>query len=307
MIISASRRTDIPAFYSEWFMNRLKEGYVLIPNPRNPNRIGRVNLSPDNVDCIVFWTKNPSPLLEKLYQIDHMGYSYYIQFTLTPYDQMIETHLPPKSELLQTFIKMSEQIGNLRSVWRYDPIIIDADHSISWHIGKFTQMCHTLHLYTERCILSFLDLYRNMNSKFRTIEKNEMHEIASAFSQIAKQYGISLYTCSEEIDLSEYGIEHSSCIDKPLIEKITSYRLDIKKDKNQRTTCGCIESIDIGVYDTCTHGCTYCYANSSQKMISRQIAAYISNAPMLTGFPVGNEIITDRTSSSNKIRQTDLF
>lgn len=307
MIISASRRTDIPAYYAEWFINRLKEGYALIPNPRNPNRLGRVNLSPENVDCIAFWTKNPTAMLDKLWQLDSMGYSYYIQFTLTPYDKTIETNLPPKTDLLRAFLEMSKQIGTRRSVWRYDPVIVDIKHGVDWHIKHFAEMCESLHTHTERCVLSFVDPYKSLNNKYRILTHDEMIGIASGFSKIANKYGIALYTCAEEIDLSQYGIKHSACVEQRLIEKIIGSRITAKKDTNQRTACCCIESVDIGAYDTCPHGCTYCYASSSQKNVLRRMAAHDPQAPMLTGYPRGDEIITDRTTPSQIINQLNMF
>lgn len=307
MIISASRRTDIPAFYSEWFMNRLKEGYALIPNPRNSNRLGQVNLSPQNVDCIAFWTKNPTAMLGRLSELDAMGYAYYIQFTLTPYGADVEPHLPSKAELLRIFIQMSEQIGALRSVWRYDPVVIDDKHSVDWHFERFSEMCETLRTHTERCILSFVDPYKSLNDKFRAMTNDEMLEIASGFSRIADKYGIALFTCAEVIDLSRYGIRHSACVDQDLIERIIGYRIAAKKDANQRAACCCIESVDIGAYDTCPHGCTYCYATSSPKTVLCRVSEHDPHAPMLTGYPRGDEIITERTMPSQKVVQLSLF
>ena len=308
MIISVSRRTDIPALYSEWFMNRLKEGYLLIPYPRNANRIGRVQLSPNNVDCIAFWTKNPAPMLKKLSLLNAMGYAaYYIQFTLTPYDKSVESGLPPKAELLETFMEMSRRIGKKRSIWRYDPVFIDGNHSINWHIAKFSEMCKKLQGYTEHCAISFIDVYRNIASSFRAMTQTEIKAIAEAFSHIAGQCGISLYTCSEEIDLLEYGIGHNACVDKDLIEQIIGYEIKAKRDVNQRSACKCIESVDIGAYDTCSHGCAYCYATSSKKTVLRNVAEHNPNAPMITGFPRGDEIISERTTESQKIEQISLF
>ncbi len=307
MIISASRRTDIPAFYSEWFMNRLAEGYVLIPNPRNPNRLGRVKLTPENVDCIAFWTKNPIPMFERFPMLDSMGYSYYMQFTLTAYDNTIETNLPPKAELLQAFIEMSKQIGACRSIWRYDPIIIDIKHPVEWHIDQFTAMCERLQSYMERCVISFVDPYKSLNNRYRALTNGEMIAIASGFAEIADKYGITLYTCAEEIELSQYGIKHGSCIDQQLIEKIIGSRIAAKNDANQRTACRCIESIDIGAYDTCSHGCVYCYATSSAKTVLRRMGAHDPHSPMIAGYPKGDEIITERTVSSQKINQLSLF
>lgn len=307
MIISASRRTDIPAFYSEWFMNRLKEGYALIPNPRNPNRLGRVALSPENVDCIVFWTKNPANMLGRLSELDAMGYAYYVQFTLTPYDRSMEPNLPSKAELLRTFIEMADQIGALRSVWRYDPVVVDDKHGVGWHVEQFSAICGKLRTYTERCILSFVDPYKSLCDRHRALTDDEMIGIASGFSKIARRCGIALYTCAEEIDLSRYGIGHSACIDQKLIEKTAGYRITAKKDANQRAACRCIESVDIGAYDTCPHGCTYCYATSSPKTVLRRVNEHDPRAPMLTGCPKGDEIVTDRTTPSQKVTQLSLF
>lgn len=307
MIISASRRTDIPAFYSDWFINRLTEGYALIPNPRNPNRLGRVELSPQNVDCISFWTKNPIPMFDKFSSLTAKGYAFYIQFSLTPYENAIEVNLPPKAELLQAFIKMSKEIGAKRSVWRYDPIIIDERHSVCWHLKQFSAICGRLQGYTERCVISFVDPYKSLFNKYRALSSNEMIMVASGISEIANSHGITLYTCAEEVDLTQFGIRHGSCIDKQLIEEIIGQRIAAKIDANQRASCCCIESVDIGAYDTCSHGCTYCYATSSMNTVIRRMAAHDPSAPMLTGYPKGNEIITNRTTSSQIINQLSLF
>ncbi len=307
MIISASRRTDIPAFYSEWFMNRLREGYTLVPNPRNPSRLGKVNLLPDIVDCIVFWTKNPRPMFDKMDELDRMGYSYYIQFTLTPYDKSIEKYLPPKEKLIDTFVEMSQRISRKRSVWRYDPIIIDERFSVQWHIEQFAIMCEKLHRYTNCCILSFVDPYKSIGDRFRGLTNNEIYAVAAGISKIAKAHAISLFTCAEKIDLSKYGIQHGACINQSLIEQIIGSPIKAKNDTNQRTDCCCIEAVDIGAYDTCPHGCAYCYATSSKKMMEHFVATHDPLAPMIIGYPRGDEIITDRTTVSQKINQISMF
>ena len=307
MIISASRRTDIPAFYSDWFMGRLKEGYALVPNPRNPGRIGRVAISPQNVDCIVFWTKNPLPMLGRFGALDNMGYAHYTQFTLTPYGTDIEPLLPPKSSLLQAFTDMAALVGKQRCVWRYDPIFIDDKRSVAWHLAMFSKMCKKLENCTERCVLSFIDPYRHIGKSFRAMTTDEIHAIASGFSEIAAKHGIALFTCSEEIDLSDYEIGHSACIDQTLIEKIIGCSIKAKTDANQRAACCCVESVDLGAYDTCPHGCTYCYATFSRKTVLRRVQAHDPAAPMITGWPNGSEIITDRTTTSQKIAQISLL
>ena len=307
MMISASRRTDIPAFYSEWFFNRLREGQVLAPNPYDPGRLGYVELSPKNVDCIVLWTKNPVPMLDKFRKLDDMGYRYCVHFTLTPYGKDIERNLPPKPKLLQAFREMSERIGIERSVWRYDPILVDAEHSVEWHLDRFGRMCDVLHDRTERCFLSFVDPYKGLDDRFRALTENEMKDIASGFSDIAKAHDIKLFTCAEKADLSQYGIEHGACIDQRLIERIVGYRITAKKDADQRTECRCIESVDIGAYDTCAHGCSYCYAVSNGDTAMRRMAAHDVDSPVITGHPRGDETITDRTKGPQRDEQTDLL
>ena len=307
MIISASRRTDIPALYSEWFLNRLEDGFVMVPNPRVPKCVGRVELSPDNVDCIVFWTKNPAPMLDKLDRIEAMRYAFYFQFTLTPYGKTIERNLPPKTDLIDVFAELSQRLRPERLVWRYDPILLDSDHSIQWHLNGFYELCEKLHPFTRRCVLSFIDPYKHIAGHFQEMRHEEMIAVASGFSKIAKEYSLALFACAEETDLMEYGIGHSSCIDPELIEQILGYGIRAKKDIAQRPACACIESVDIGVYDTCTNDCAYCYATTNPNTVLRRFWNHVPDAPMLTGYPTGDEIITDRTTKSQKLNQLLLF
>ena len=307
MIISASRRTDIPAFYSEWLLNRLEAGYTIVPNPRNACLLERVTLSPFLVDCIVFWSKNPRPMINKLKKIEDMGYFFYFLFSLLPYDRTIETNLPPKSDLLNTFADLSRLIGADRVIWRYDPIIVDEVHTADWHLKQFRLLCESLSQFTRQCIISFVDPYKRISTDFRAINREEVFSIASRFSKIAEYYNLSLFTCAEEIDLSIYNIEHSSCIDKKLIEKIIGCTIVVNQDTRQRPACRCIKSVEIGVYDTCINGCRYCYATSNTDLASNRIQKHDPKAPMLTGYPSGCEIISDVTVPSQKDRQLNLF
>lgn len=307
MIITASRRTDIPAFYSEWFVNRLKAGYVLVPNPRNPERMGRVELSPKIVDCIVFWTKNPAPMFGRLKDIERLGYPFITHFTLTPYDGTVERGLPPKEKLLATLMELAKRTSPSHIVWRYDPVIVNAKFSVDWHLERFTRLCERLGPHVHRCILSFVDPYKSIEKYFRAMTPEEMTGIAAGFSRIAQSHGISLSTCAEEIALEEYGIPHGACVDKKHLEQITGSRLEVKTDANQRAACLCAEAVDVGAYDTCPHGCTYCYAVSSRATAARHLSGHDPAAPMLTGYPTGAEIVTDRTTKSHKVDQLYLF
>ncbi len=307
MIVTASRRTDIPAFYSAWFLNRLKAGHVLVPNPRNPQRLGRVELSPRIVDCIVFWSKNPAPMFERLGEIESLGYPFIVHFTLTPYGRDIESGLPPKNTLLETFIELARRIGPQRVVWRYDPIIVDGRFSAAWHTERFDALCGVLHPHAHRCMVSFVDPYKSIAGSFRAVIREEMRAVAAGLSRVAGGYGIALSTCAEEADLDEFGIGHGACVDKKHIEQVIGARLDVKTDMNQREMCLCAEAVDVGAYNTCPHGCRYCYAVSSPGAAARGLAAHDPSAPMLTGRPTGAEIVTDRTKGSHKAVQLYLL
>lgn len=277
MIISASRRTDIPRYYSEWFLKRLREGFVLVRNPRNPHKISKLFLSPDAVDCIVFWTKDPERMLPKLGELENRDF--YFQFTLTPYGREIEPGMAEKRRILETFRTLAARVGSERVVWRYDPILLGAGYTVERHEEAFAQMARALSGSTDTCVISFLDFYRNIRSAFarmglRPVERAEMESIAASFSRTAHSFGMRVEACAESVSLERFGVERASCIDKDRIERITGYALDARKDKNQRGLCGCVESIDIGAYNTCPAMCRYCYANYSPGAVRGNVSRH---------------------------------
>ena len=206
MILSVSRRTDIPAFYSKCFFNGLKEGYFLVKNPMNAYQISRVEINPSVIDCIVFWTKNPKPMLK---QLDHLkGYNYYFQFTLTPYDKSLEPNVPRKKYIIDTFVELSERIGKEKVIWRYDPIILTDIYTKEYHYKWFEYLADKLCDYTDKCVISFLDLYKKTERNLKEIEvkpllKGDMEEMADRLSTIASKYNLILESCSEEISLEK--------------------------------------------------------------------------------------------------------
>ncbi len=312
MIISATRRTDIPSYYGEWFVNRLKDEYVLIQNPYNANRYSKAILTRDTVDIIVFWTKNPQPFLKHLQVIEEMGYPYYFQFTLTPYGKETEKGLPDKEDLINTFISLSERIGKKRVVWRYDPIIISDIYTIDYHTKRFSYMAKRLSKYTERCVISFVDSYKNVTSRMgqnfdNKMTKQNIFKIVEIFSKVSKEHNIEIFTCAEEINLEQFGVRHGACIDKELIEQILGSKVTAKKDKNQRKECGCTYSIDIGTYNCCANGCSYCYALTNEKTSLLNMRKHNPNSPVLIGEVDPNAIITDRDSVSIIESQMSLF
>lgn len=292
MIISASRRTDIPCYYCDWFFDRIKEGYCLVRNPFNSHQVSKIDLSTDVVDCIVFWTKDVSPMIDKLYLIK--DYKYYFQFTINSYGEDIENVISKRKEkIIYSFKRLSDKIGNEKVLWRYDPIILSDKYSIDYHKKHFEYLIKELHNYTKKCIISFVDIYKKIENKIKdiNIKKDDEHifELSSFISDIAKYYNITVEACCEDLP----NIGKSKCIDENLISKIVGYNIKAKKDKNQRLNCGCVESIDIGAYNTCLSDCIYCYANSNKK-------SNITNSPILGSNVNDLDIVTERKCYSLK-------
>ncbi len=311
MILSVSRRTDIPAYYSEWFFERLKEGFVYTRNPMNPKQISRLELSPETVDCIVFWTKNPEPMLDRLSEL--APYPYYFQFTLTSYGTDIEANVPHKREvMIPVFQRLSETIGSKRVIWRYDPILFTKRYTPEYHMKAFRQMAEALRGYTEKCVISFVDMYAKNKKNMQALgvyelSKTELEAFAKELCDIARENGMMMASCAEQIDLAHCGIAHNACIDKALIEEIIGCKLKGARDKNQRSECGCMESIDIGTYHTCGNGCVYCYANHSEAQVKENLRKYDVNSKILCGMIGEEDKVTERKLTSMKVEQFSLF
>jgi protein-arginine kinase activator protein McsA len=288
----------------KWFINRLKAGFVYIKNPMNANQVSRVELNTGVVDCIVFWSKNPEPLVEKLDFIDELGYKYYFQFSITPYNSDIETGLVNKRRIIETFIRLSDKIGKEKVVWRYDPIILNDQFPIEFHIDSFYKMAGRLSEYADECIISFVDPYKKTNKYniIRDITESEMKIIADEFSKIAAEKAMIIKTCAEGIDLSKYNIQHASCIDRNRIESIIGAPLHnkVKKD-GQRKNCGCIECIDVGAYNTCKNGCLYCYATFNQELADKNYNNHFPDSPLLVGHSEGIKVTERKVKSLKEI------
>lgn len=279
IIISASRATDIPAFYGNNFIESLKKGYTIWKNPFNGKEI---YVSFQNTRVFVFWTKNPKSLIPYLDFLNEKNYNYYFQFTLNDYDKTLEKYIPPLQDRIETFIELSQKIGKEKVIWRFDPYILTKEIGVEELLNKTENIASEISNYTEKLVFSFADISsynkvkRNMrNIDYREFSECEMFEIAEGLQKIGKSYNIEISSCSEEIELEKFGISHNKCIDDKLLLKLfpedkllSDFLLQNKnlKDKGQRKNCGCIASKDIGTYNTCTHGCVYCYANSSLKI-----------------------------------------
>ena len=311
MIISVSRRTDIPAFYADWFYNRLRAGYVLVRNPMNLHSVSKVRLTADVVDAFVFWTKNPLPMARRLDEL--AAYSYYFQFTLTGYEADIEPGVPDKRRVLvPAFKDLAVRIGKKRVIWRYDPIFFSKKYTAEWHLACFEALAAELNNSTERCVISFMDSYRNTKRNAQQLDavetgSEELYDFAGQLARIAAKYGLKLQTCAESMDLMALGITPSACIDKALLEDIGGFKLDVKKDANQRAECCCAASIDIGSYNTCPGVCLYCYANYNAPLVQTNIAAHNKTSPLMSGTLTPQDVVTERKMKSCKIMIDSLF
>ena len=307
MILSVSRRTDIPSYYSDWFFNRIKEGFVYVRNPMNPHQVSKIVLTPEVVDCIVFWTKNPKPMLKRLDELKE--YNYYFQFTLTGYRRDIESNIPHKKDkMIPTFQELSERIGAEKVIWRYDPILFTDKYTPEYHLKAFEQIATALKGYTEKCVISFVDEYTKTKRNMEAIgvfelKPPQLQTFAKKIAEIARSNGMKIASCAESIDLEACGITRNSCIDKELIERIIGCRLNVNKDKNQRPTCGCVESVEIGTYNTCKNGCKYCYANYSAESVLKNCSKYDPQSPILCGVLGKYDKITERKAISQKVNQ----
>ena len=310
MIISASRRTDIPSYYSDWFFRRISEGYVLVRNPMNNRQVSRVKLSADTLDGIVLWTKNPLPMIGRLRELK---VPFYFQFTLNSYAKDVEPHIPSKNDvIIPAFQKLSRLIGRERVVWRYDPILLNDTYTVGYHLKYFALLARKLRDYTESCTFSFIDFYRNTrnNTKFLDLQIPRLEDklvIAEAFGRTARDYGLKINTCAEELDLSHFGVGHATCVDGRLLERIGGCKLNTERDRNQRIDCGCAASIDIGMYDSCRSGCLYCYANRSLTATERHFHNHDPASPLLYGRISADDRVTERQVFSYRESQKELF
>ncbi|ADL06562.1 DUF1848 domain-containing protein [Lacrimispora saccharolytica] len=301
MILSVSRRTDIPQFYPDWFFNRRKEGYLYVRNPRNSRQISRIDLSPDQVELIVFWTKNPEPMMKRIRELGDTPF--YIQFTLTGYGEDVEPGLPDKRRMINVFNKTAEQVGKDRMVWRYDPIFLNSRYNEEYHLRAFEKIAGSVWGSAEKVVISFLDKYGKTERNMSGIPVNELSEegmkkLGGGLARIADAYGLRIEACAEKIDLSSVGVSRGSCIDPLMAEHLLGGPVCRRKDKNQRMECGCLESIEVGAYDTCLAGCRYCYANDSAEAVKRMSALYNANSPLLCGKVEERDKITLRKGRS---------
>ena len=300
MILNTGSRTDIPAYYSDWFYNRIEAGYVLVRNPYYPSQITKYQLSPDVIDVMVFCTKNPSPMLDRLSLLSAFDTFWFV--TITPYGTEIEPHVPPKEQVIASFRQLSATIGSSRISWRYDPVLITDTYSIAHHIEQFHRMAEALSGYTTQCVVSFIDLYEKTKRNFRgirSVTKGEQEVLIEAFSNIAKENGLQIHLCCENASLVRENVDADGCMSKAVLEKALGCRLDVPKKKTARSECSCLLGADIG--------CLYCYANYDMETVAKNRKLHNASSPLLIGELSEQDVVKSAEQKSWKNGQLDIF
>ncbi|MBR7042403.1 MAG: DUF1848 domain-containing protein [Bacilli bacterium] len=293
MILMVSGRCDIVAFHTEWFMNRYKEGYVDVRNPFNPKLVSRINFN--NVDLIMFCTKNPIPIVKYLNEIEK---PILFHVTLTSYNKDIEPNVLSKKRIVEAIKEISDIIGIDNIYVRYDPILINDKYTVDYHIKAFDKLCKLLNGYTKHIIISFVDIYKNVKNNSDILNLKEMtsddyKKIGTSFSKIAKDNNMTVQTCYEDNDLTGYGFIKEDCLSKTLAYKLTG-RVFEEQTARKEKKCHCVKMVDIGVYNTCRHLCKYCYANYDEKQVSKNIKKHNPKSSLLIGELEFGDIIKER-------------
>ena len=284
MIINTGQRTDIPAFYAEWFAERLREGFVCVRNPYNPNQVNRYRLDPSVVDVIGFCTKNPAPMFPYMEFLKDYGQYWFV--TITPYGRDIEPNVPDKHQLLEDFRKLSEMVGIDAIGWRYDPIFLSERYSMDYHLSAFRQMAEALDGYTNTVVISFIDLYPKVRRNFPDVQEvtqEQRLKLGKSIIEIAGSHHMTVKPCAEGDELAAYGAECGGCMRISDYEKAIGKRLNAPKKKGARAECACYLSCDIGAYNTCRHLCRYCYANAEPAVVLAQSRLHDPKSPFLIG------------------------
>lgn len=285
MIINTGGRTDTVQYYTEWLLRRFSEGYALTRNPLFPNKVSRYELTPDKVDCVVFCSKNYRPILPRLHEITDRFHTYFY-YTITAYGRDIEPGVPSIEESMETLAELSELVGRRRVAWRYDPVLLTREYTTERHLKTFERMAGVLAPYIDRCIFSFVEIYKKLESNMPELiplSKEEMEHLARGLGSIAERHGIYLQTCGTDGDYARYGIHPSGCMTLDILGRANEVAFKNLKHRGMRRGCHCIESRDIGAYDTCLNGCKYCYANKSPQKAFENHRYHDPASPLLLG------------------------
>lgn len=308
MILNTGSRTDIPAFYSDWFYRRISEGYVFSRNPYYPTQITKYLLDPETIDVLVFCTKNPSPMFGRFSMLAAFDMFWFV--TITPYGKEIEPYVPPKEQVIGYFQELSGLVGKERISWRYDPVFLTDKYSVDFHIGQFRQMAKALSGYTAQCVVSFIDLYEKTKRNFpgiRSVTATQQEELVAAFAEIAQENGLQIHLCCEDAALVREHVDADGCMSQAVLEQSLGCRLQVPHGKAARKECACLLGADIGAYNTCGHGCLYCYANYDRETVVEHMKLHRASSPLLIGAVEEHDVVRQAKQRSWKDGQLNLF
>ena len=311
MIIQTGMRTDIPAFYSEWFANRLREGYVLTRNPYNASQVTRYSLDPKVVDLIAFCSKNPGPMLKYTDLLKPYAGSYWF-VTITPYGRDYEPNVPKIDKVIEEFKAISRIVGSDSMGWRYDPIFINDIYTVEKHLEAYEHIASELSGYTRTSVISFIDLYQKVRKNFpeaRTVGKADRLYLGEEMIKIAGSYGMTVKPCAEGKELAQFGADCRGCMTTDVYERAIGLSIDFPKKKPLRQECECFMGNDIGAYNTCPHLCRYCYANYDEETVRRNYRLHDPLSPFLIGGSLPGDAIheADQKSYINGQMTLDMF
>lgn len=309
MILNTGSRTDIPAFYSEWFYHRIKEGSVLVRNPYDPTRITEYVLDPSVVDVLSFCTKNPKPMLGRIGELH--AFRQFWQVTVTPYGKDIEPYVPDKWHVLDCVRELSSHVGKNCVFWRYDPVLINEKYSEAYHLRAFEKIAAYLKGYVSACVVSFVDLYGKTKQNFpevHSVPYEVQLRMTEQFARIAAEYGMEIRLCCESASLKMDNVYTDGCMNREVLERAFDIRLNVPSSTGRaRKECPCLLGADIGVYGTCLHGCRYCYANDDRQSVIGRFRKHDPSSPLLVGNVREGDIITRAHQVSWIDPQLSLF
>ena len=308
MIIQAGMRTDIPAFYSEWFMNRVREGCVLARNPYDPGTVLRYSLDPSVADVLSFCTKNPEPMLEKISLLAKYRMFWFV--TVTPYGAEIEPNVPDWRDVARSVAALSKLVGRRCVHWRYDPVFLTEQITVDFHREMFAELANVLHESVASCVFSFIDLYDKTRRNFpegRRPAREERMELVQSFAQTARRLRLPLRSCCEGTDYERFGVDVSGCVTRAVLESSLGERLDLTGETGARRECGCLIGHDIGAYNTCPHLCKYCYANYDPDAVRAHAQRHDPLSPMLVGAPIPGDRIVEVRMRPTLTGQLGMF
>ncbi len=308
MVINTGNRTDIPAFFSDWFYNRIREGYVLVRNPYHPEFVTRYRLDPSVVDVISFCTKNPLPILRRIHELD--TFRTFFMVTITPYGREIEPYVPDKEKIIDAFRRLSEYAGRDAVSWRYDPVFISEKYTADFHKKKFAEMAEKLKACTDQCVVSFIDLYEKTKKNFpeiRAVPMPVQQELITSFNETAERLDMWIHLCLEDWSLVRSRVDAAGCYSQDVIEKAIKRRLIVPRHVSARQGCNCLLGADIGEYNTCGHGCLYCYANYDRSFVEMNMKRHDPESPLLIGHLTETDTVHDAIQKSWIDNQMSIF